>query len=484
MTVVNQGLYPQLLWDLFKQICSIPHGSKHELALSEHITGLAHNAGLIVQKDSTGNLCIKVPATKGYEKAPSVVLQAHLDMVCEKNNDSNFNFLRDKITLQQDGDWIKSFNTSLGADNGIGVAAALTVAFSTDISHGPLEILLTVDEETGLTGAMGLSSEFIKSTILINLDSERSNTVCIGCAGGGGITTTLDLEYIQVPDTMIGVELKIDSLQGGHSGLNIHENRANAIKLLIRIINSLKTKNVQLAYVNGGDKHNAIPREAIAVLCIHAENLQYISGIINSQLDAFKNEYPNEKNIHVSVKETEPPHNMLTEKCFTTICNMLLAFPSGVLAMSRIMSGLVETSNNLSSVNTLNNLLKIHNTPRSSVSECLQATIQQLIAISKLAGATWEEEPSYQGWQPNTESKILRLFEETYQNLYGQKPEREATHAGLECGIIGEKYKNIDMISFGPDIINCHSPAEAVSISSVSKFWKTLCSLLIKIAEY
>ncbi|MEI6128429.1 MAG: beta-Ala-His dipeptidase, partial [Pseudomonadota bacterium] len=443
----------------------------------------AHNAGLKVKQDPAGNVCICVPATAGKEKAPAVVLQAHIDMVCEKNEETLFDFTRDSLRLVREGDWIRADGTTLGADNGIGAAAALAAGFASDLIHGPLEILLTVDEETGLTGARGLSHDFISGRILLNLDSESSSSVCIGCAGGGGVTTDLKLDFKNIPDAARAFEIKLFGLQGGHSGLNIHENRGNAVKLMARLLQSLMDIGIDLADLHSGDKHNAIPREAKALISIAPDAVSKAAAIIELQLAAFKNEFSHEPHIDISWAAARKPERVLCRASFATLLNMLFACPHGVLAMSRSMPGLVETSNNLASVHLTDNMLRMHTTPRSSLAQALKTTASQIVAVGNLAGAESREEPSYPGWHPNTDSRLLHIFEKVYESLFGNKPKREATHAGLECGIIGDTYHGMDMISFGPDIRNCHSPVEAVNIRSVEKFWNVLTGLLAVLAK-
>jgi dipeptidase D len=471
------------LWNLFGSIASIPHGSHNETALGNHLRRIAEKAGFRVKGDPVGNLCIEVPATEGYEKAPVVVLQGHLDMVCEKNKDVDFDFSKDALKLVREGDWIRADGTTLGADNGLGVAAALAVTLTKDAVHGPLEIVLTVNEETGLTGALNLSPDFIKGRILLNLDSERTGGVCIGCAGGGGVTTSLPVRLMKTPSDTTGLEIRLTGLQGGHSGLDILENRANAVKLTARTIIALQALGVTLADFHSGDKLNAIPREGFATCGIPDTQLPRVQEIISQQSDQFCSEFPNEPSLQLTATQTHTPPMGLSQESSTKALTMLLAFPHGVLAMSREMDDLVETSNNLSSAHLKNDVFVVHNTPRSSLPPALRATCEQIMAVADLAGATNQLEDSYPGWQPNPHSKILGIFEETYYELFGDQPRRAATHAGLECGVIGDKYEGMDMISFGPTIVNAHSPDEAVSISSVHAFWKLLLALLEQCAK-
>jgi dipeptidase D len=482
MSEAIKGLAPEQLWDFFARIAAIPHGSKNETALASYLRLIAEKAGLAVRQDEVGNLCISVPASPGCDKAPAVVLQSHLDMVCEKNASVDFDFSKDAIRLVRDGDWIQAEGTSLGADNGIGIAAAMAVAVSRDILHGPLEILLTVDEETGLTGAVNLSPSLISGRILLNLDSEKSDHLCIGCAGGGGVSIRLPLTMTDTPAQSVALKITLTGLRGGHSGLDIHENRANAIKLMARLVLALHGQGALLADFQGGDKHNAIPRESFATVVLPAEQLPAAREIINTRYHTFLAEFAHESAMQMSCDETALPARVVSGPSSAAALNMLVALPHGVLAMSRQMPGLVETSSNLASAHTHDNLLTVHNTPRSSLPQALYATVDQITAISSLAGGRYELETPYPGWHPNPHSKILTVLEKTYEEICGRKPERTATHAGLECGVISEKCKGMDMISFGPDIINAHSPAEAISIKSVATFWKILIGTLRGVA--
>jgi dipeptidase D len=483
MTEALRGLQPNALWELFAQIARIPHGSGNEEALAGHLSRIAEGAGLTVKQDDAGNLSIVVPATPGSEHAPVVVLQAHLDMVCEKNKAVDFDFSQEAIRLVRDGDWIKADGTSLGADNGIGVAAALAIALSQDMVHGPLEVLLTVNEETGLIGALELSPDLLSGRIMLNLDSERPGSICIGCAGGGGVTTRLPLTLKDTPDGTAGLEVKLTGLRGGHSGLDIIENRGNAVKLMTRTVLTLHACGATLADFHSGDKLNAIPREGFVHLVLPIEQLPRTQEMIDDQLKLFRTEFPHEFTVQITTRTISPSRKVLSTKSLTTALNMLMAFPNGVLAMSREMQGLVETSNNLSSAHMKEGVFIVHNTSRSSRVEALQATVNQIVAVADLAGGTNTLEEPYPGWQPNPHSKILHIVEDTFSEVFGKRPERVATHAGLECGAIGGKFDGMDMVSFGPDLINAHSPDEAVSISSVKTFWQLLVGVLEKVAK-
>jgi dipeptidase D len=443
---------------------------------------MAEKAGLRVRQDDAGNLCIAVPPSPGCEKAPAVVLQAHLDMVCEKNASVAFDFARDAIRLVRDGDWVKADGTSLGADNGIGMAGAMAVAVSKDILHGPLEVLLTVDEETGLTGAVSLSPSLVRGRILLNLDSEKSDHLCIGCAGGGEVATRLPLTLTDTPPQSAALTLTLTGLRGGHSGLDIHENRANAVTLMALLVLAMRDHGALLADFQGGDKHNAIPRESFATVVLPAAQLSAARESLAARYRAMSSEFAHETAMQMSCTETALPARVAGGPSSAAALHMLAAFPHGVLAMSRYMPGLVETSSNLAAAHTREDLLTVHNMARSSLSPALHSTLEQVAAISRLAGGACEMGTPYPGWQPDPHSKILAVLEKTYEEICGRKPERTATHAGLECGVIGEKCTGMDMISFGPDIINAHSPDEAVNIKSVATFWNILTGALHRIA--
>jgi dipeptidase D len=482
MSEAIQGLSPALLWDLFARIAVIPHGSKNEAALASHLRLMAEKAGLHVRQDDAGNLCIAVPPSPGCEKAPAVVLQAHLDMVCEKNASFAFDFARDAIRLVRDGDWMKADGTSLGADNGIGIAGAMAVAVSKDILHGPLEVLLTVDEETGLTGAVSLSPSLVRGRILLNLDSEKSDHLCIGCAGGAELSILLPLTLTDIPMHAAALGLTLTGLRGGHSGLDIHENRANAVALMARLVLALQEHGALLADVQGGDKHNAIPRESSATVVLPAARLETARESLTTRYRAMAAAFAHETTLQMSCRETALPTRTLSGASSAAAVHMLTAIPHGVLAMSRHLPGLVETSSNLAAAHIHNNLLTVHTMSRSSVPQALLSAMEQIAAIGSLAGGRCERGPSYPGWHPDPHSKILTVVEKTYEEICGSKPARTATHAGLECGVIGEKFPGMDMLSFGPDIINAHSPDEAVNIPSVATFWNILIGTLRKVA--
>ena len=484
MSQAIKDIKPKILWQLFAQIAEIPRCSKYEEAVRNYIEEKANEFGFESKKDETGNIVVKVPATPGFESAPTVILQGHMDMVCTKNSDVDFDFMKDPIRMVRNGDWIKADGTTLGADNGIGIAAGLAVAISKEVQHGPLEILATVDEETGLTGAMELAPDMLEGKILLNLDSEDIGVICMGCAGGSGVDSFMPLVW-KIPDAnYTGAMLEIKGLRGGHSGIDIHENRGNAIKLIARALWSFsKEIKIELTDIAAGDKHNAIPREGFALFAIPADSFDSLAKVAKKLADDFIAEFPRDTNLSVTLTKTEKPEKSLAPETTLRAVSMLLAYPSGILSMSQDMEDLVETSNNLAIVKIEKDQLYTHNSPRSSMGEAIRGVLDQIHAVSNLAGAKTEEEEAYPGWQPNPESKILKLLEDVHLELFGVMPKRLAYHAGLECGIIGEKFPGMDMVSFGPEIINPHSPDEAIKISTVVTFWTHLAGALKAIAQ-
>jgi len=434
---------------------------------------VAKKLGHEVMRDDVGNVIVRKKAT-AYENAPMVTLQAHLDMVCEKNRDVEHDFEKDPIDVYVDGDMVKARGTTLGADNGIGVAACLAIMEDKDIKHGPLEFLFTIDEETGMTGAFGLKEGVLKGKMLINVDTEEFGAVYIGCAGGGNSTLTLPIKYEKVEGK--GMEITIRGLKGGHSGTEIHEGRANSIKLMARLLYNTDAK---VGSIEGGDKFNAIPREATAKII--PSNKDDALKKVKEFEKIFKNEYSvSDPGVTIATKDCN------IERIFDSasqkkVLELLMGLPHGVLAMDQQVKGLVETSTNLARVRS-SDKLEIMMSSRSSVNSALEATMQSIRAIGELAGAKVEEGSMYPGWKPNLNSKLLKIAVESYKELYGKEPEIKAIHAGLETGVIGGKY-DMDMISIGPQIEHPHSPDEVVYISSVQKFWDYLLKILENVAK-
>ncbi len=475
------GLEPRLLWKHFDMIRTIPRCSGQEERAREYVTGFGRDHGFETQQDETGNAVVKVPASPGLESAPTVILQGHLDMVCEKNSDVEHDFSKDPIEVEIDGDWITARGTTLGADNGVGLAAALAVAEDPTVKHGPLELLFTVDEETGLTGARTLAKGMLKGKILLNLDSEELGAVFVGCSGGGDSNVTFPLEWSDAPRDAKPVRIRVAGLHGGHSGLDIREQRGNAIKILTRALWEAGGKLApSLAAINGGNKRNAIPREAEADVLLDKGRLDDVTGHLAALEETLKIELGGtEPALSIRVEDLpESPSRVMTASSQKNLLDLLTALPHGVVTMSYDIPDLVETSTNLATVKTLDDAVLIGGATRSSMKNALQTVRDRIRATAELAGAVVEENEQYPGWKPNLDSEVLRVFRDVHKRVLGQEPEIKAIHAGLECGIIGEKYPGTDMISFGPWIEHPHSPNERMNIPSVMTFWTLLCALL------
>ncbi len=478
-------LEPKALWKHFDEIRKIPHGSGNEAGLRKYILECAMEKNLETQSDQAGNVVVRVPAAQGHENAPGIVLQGHMDMVCEKNSDVKHDFTKDPIQLERSGDWITAKGTTLGSDNGIGLAAALAVMDSEDIAHGPLELLFTVDEEVGLTGAGQLMPGFVKGRMLLNLDSEELGALYVGCAGGGDSTLHLPIVVVESPGDQQGFRVKVLGLRGGHSGIDIHEQRGNAIKILARILwKTARNSAFHIARLNGGNKRNAIPREAEAILLLHPSDADAVKKSMEVEAADIKVELGGkEPEFMVEIKPVEKaPEQVMDEISQETLLNLLLAMPHGVEVMSYDIPGLVETSNNLATIATEGAKVTIGTSSRSSISHALQAIRDRIRSVGELSGASVEENEPYPGWKPNLESELMAVTKRVYKNVFGGEPELKAIHAGLECGIIGEKFPGMDMMSIGPEIEHPHSPEERVNIPSVEQFWKLLKAVMEELA--
>jgi dipeptidase D len=468
-------LKPTLLWKHFEKILAIPHCSGHERAIGDYILSVAKANGLEGVKDKVGNVRVAKKATPGHESAPGAVLQAHLDMVCEKNSDTPHDFAKDPIRTELAGDWLQAKGTTLGSDNGIGIAACLAAMEDAGLVHGPLEFLFTVDEETGLTGANKLKAGWLKGTMLLNLDSEEIGTFTIGCAGGADSEVFLPLTRKR--GTGAAYRIKVFGYRGGHSGLDIHQGRANAIKLLVRLLDQARRKHAfSLALIEGGNKHNAIPREAWADIVVPAPQVKPLKAFLEKAFAAIKVEYQAvEKEAAFSFGPApEKPADVLTTDSRDGFLNLLLALPHGVVAMHPEIHGLTETSTNLAIVRTGRKEAKVHCSSRSSAASALESVRFVIRAVSELAGARLSLLQGYPGWMPNLQSPLLGKLKDIHVKVTGKKPEIKAVHAGLECGIIGEKHPGMDMISFGPTIEHPHSPEERCNVKTVEEFWTFL----------
>lgn len=483
MSVVS-GYKPASLWKYFDEIRKIPHGSGNEKAIGEWVLSVAKQLGLKAVRDKVGNVVIYKNATPGHEKAPTIVLQGHLDMVNEKHSTSKHNFDKDPIELIEDGEWLKANGTTLGADNGIGVAAALAVLEDTKMVHGPLEALFTIDEERGLNGARSISKSALKGRIMLNLDSEDLGVFSIGCAGGAD--THIDVPLKRVPATGNQVlYLHISGLRGGHSGIDIHEGRGNAIKILNRMLWQLsKLYAIELVSLNGGDKHNAIPREAFAEIVVQKKDLSKINSWLQNTLKDIRLEFkPVETKIALEIEELKGDiPKVIDQASKDRFLGLIFALPHGPLAMSRSIKDLVETSNNVAAIKFGAKEATILCSSRSSNGAALRATRDKLAAIAAMAKAKIEQPEGYPGWMPNLESPILKVTADTYKEVMKEEARYMAIHAGLECGIIGEKFPGMDMISFGPTIKHPHSPEEKVHVKSVEKFYQHLEKILKTLA--
>ncbi|MFQ5627663.1 MAG: aminoacyl-histidine dipeptidase [bacterium] len=483
MTFVSD-LRPKILWRHFDEILTIPRGSKKEDKMREHVINHAKARGLDFKVDAIGNVVVKKAGTSGRENAPITILQAHLDMVNEKNSDVDHDFDKDPIKPQIDGEYLKATGTTLGSDNGIGVAAMLALMDETDVAHGPLELLFTIDEETGLTGAGELGPGMLEGKRLLNLDTEEEGIFYIGCAGGADSNLTLALSKASTPAGSAAIAVKLFGLKGGHSGCDIHLQRGNATKLLTRALQTVQRSiPFNLARLEGGNLHNAIPREAFATVVLAADKKDAFDNAIKAEMAVIHNEFrPAEPDLTLEVAETDTPAQMLDDATTEKVMNLVTGLPHGVLAMSYDIPELVETSTNLAAMKQENGEMKFLLSSRSSVESAINATRQRIRAIAGLADATVEEGNGYPGWKPDVHSPLLALMKSVHKNVTGHEPEVKAVHAGLECGIIGEKYPGMDMISIGPQIEFPHSPDERVKISTVKDFYELLLVALKELA--
>ena len=472
-------LEPQIIWKNFAALNAVPRPSKKEGKVIEFIKNFGENLGLETNVDEIGNVIIKKPATSGMEDRKSIVLQSHLDMVCQKNSDINFDFETQGIEMEADGDWVKAKGTTLGADNGLGVAAIMSILESNDIPHPALEALFTIDEETGMTGAMGLKPGQLHGQILLNLDTEEDDEIDIGCAGGIDVTATQNYELEESKGQIIKIEIK--GLQGGHSGMDIHKGFGNANVILGRLLfTGLYNQNIQLISIDGGGLRNAIPREAFAVLSVR-NSIEFIENA-NVLRKAILEEFADvEKDLAINIETFSTPEKAISEENSARIILALKALHNGVYRMSPDVADLVEASNNVARVELKNGELKILNLSRSSVESTKFAVAEQLKAVCELAGMKVEFSGSYPGWKPKPGSEIVKLMERIYEKDFGSKPHVVACHAGLECGIIGANYPEMEMVSFGPTIRGAHSPDEKANIPSVQKFWGFLKEILADI---
>ncbi|MCD6180148.1 MAG: aminoacyl-histidine dipeptidase [Bacteroidales bacterium] len=467
------NLEPKVIWKHFYSLTQIPRPSKFEDRIQDFMVNYGNSLGLETFKDEVGNVIIRKPATPGMEDRKGVILQGHLDMVPQKNSDIDHDFTKDPINAVVDGDWVTAEGTTLGADNGMGVAAAMAVLESTDMVHGPIEALFTCDEETGMTGAFGLKGDVLKGDILINMDSEDEGELYIGCAGGTNANAEFTYTEEAVPTGFKAYKLALTGLKGGHSGVDIPLQRGNSNKLLNRFLRSSATKfGLRLASIDGGSLRNAIPRESFATVVVPADKAGEFEAYVTACGDVFKAELSEtEPFMTFDVEAADLPESLIDSATQTALFNAVYAVPNGVIRMSDNMEGLVETSNNLAIVKSGNGKINVLTLIRSSVDSAKQDLENMIESVFQLAGAKIVFDGQYPGWKPNVDSPILKAMSDIYNNKYGVIPKVTAIHAGLECGLLGGVYPNWDMISFGPTIRFPHSPDEKVNIESVQKFW-------------
>ncbi|HEX9636997.1 MAG TPA: aminoacyl-histidine dipeptidase [Acidobacteriota bacterium] len=482
-------LEPKPVWSQFSRILEIPRPSKHEERIAAHVLEVAKRHKVTADRDGAGNIVLRVPASAGHEKAPITVLQSHLDMVCEKNRGTEHDFMKDPIRPRIEGDYLYATGTTLGADNGIGVAAALALLDAPKLVHGPLELLFTLDEETGLTGAKNLSPKLLHGKRMINLDSEEDGYLYVGCAGGCDTRLTMRPAWSKAPAGSKGWRLTVSGLRGGHSGVQIHENRGNAIKVLARLLREAQRQGARfgLAAISGGGKHNAIPREASADLSAAADHKKKLDQVLHTMRPKLKVEFEGiDDGLKLELAALGgAPSKVLSADSRDRLLRLLEALPHGVLGMSQAVPGMVETSNNLAVVTQdegKSGTLTVWTSSRSSVAPILESLTAQIRAAGELAEFEAQVGDHYPGWKPNPKSPILGVAKKVYKELFKKEPTVTAIHAGLECGLIGEIYPEMDMVSMGPQIEAPHSPDERVRISSVQNFWTYLGGVLAALA--
>ena len=486
MATTIRELEPKLVWQIFDEITKIPRCSKKEEKIRNFLIEWAKKHNIEVKTDKAGNVLMKKPATPGYENRVPVVLQSHMDMVCEKNSDVPHNFDTDPIKVKIEDGWVTAEGTTLGADDGIGMAAQMAILIDDSVKHGPIEALFTVDEETGLTGAFNLEEGFFEGKILLNLDSEDEGEIFIGCAGGIDTVAQFNFHTKPAPQSHQALEIKISGLKGGHSGDDINKNRGNAIKILNRYLWMMNKKyGIELYKFEGGNLRNAIPREAYAVFTVPHKHKEEVRADFNKFIADIENEIKIvEPDIKLELGSHELPEYVIDEDTKDRLLNAIYGLPNGVIAMSKRMPGLVETSTNLASVKYIDeNTIEVTTSQRSEIDSAKYDIANAIEAVFTLAGANVEHNGGYPGWTPNPDSKILKIAENSYKKLFGKVPVVRSIHAGLECGLFLEKYPYLDMISFGPTLRDVHSPDERIEIETVKKFYDLLKDVIENIPE-
>lgn len=479
MSEITQ-LSPKAVWHFFDQICSIPHPSKYEEQLAQYIVSFAQAEGLDVRRDNTGNVIIKKPATAGMENRKGVVLQAHIDMVPQKNEETVHDFTQDPIVPFIDGEWVTATGTTLGADNGMGMATCLAILAAKDIEHGPLEVLLTIDEEAGMTGAFGLEAGWLDGDILLNTDSEQEGEVYMGCAGGVDAALTVDIQREAVPADHQAIKLVVKGLKGGHSGCDIHTGRGNANKLMARFfVGHADALGLRINNFTGGSLRNALPREASVIATLPTANVDKLNALFAEYQQMVKAELGHvETDITVFTEACAQPNDVMLIADQTRLMHILNVCPNGVIRMSDDIEGVVETSLNMGVITTDADKVTILCLIRSLIDSGRSYVEGILQSLAALSGAKCSVAGAYPGWKPDADSEIMQVFRETYQQMYGNKPNIMVIHAGLECGLFKEPYPEMDMLSFGPTIKFPHSPDEKVKIDTVQMFWDQMLAIL------
>jgi len=475
MTPALANLESELVWKHFDRLAAIPRASTKEAAAREYVRALATKLGLESVQDDVGNLVIRKPARPGREGAPMALLQGHLDMVCEKNEATVHDFDVDPIKVIRDGDWLKADGTTLGSDNGVGAAAALAVMESNDIAHGPLEFVFTIDEESGLTGASAFPGGLLKSRYFLNLDNEEKGTLCIGCSGG--VKTTARRKVRLRPAGTGSVwRIKVSGLKGGHSGVDIHQGRGNALRIMGGVLQVLLDRlPIEIAAINGGSAQNAVPREAAAVVLLRPSRESELKSLVATTEAGYQADLGGfDSELQIMVEKAERPGNVMGATHAKKAVALLASLHHGVLAMSPDVAGLVQTSTNLATVNTEGDVVEIVTSQRSAIESSMLAAARMVATVCGLAGFAVEHGGKYPGWKPEPNSDIVQKLQQVHKKLFGEPAKLIAMHAGLECGVIGEKYPGMQMVSFGPTIVDPHSPNERVQISSVESFWSYL----------
>jgi len=482
MNAALKDLEPQQIWKYFDRLTAIPRGSTKEAAVRDYARGVANSLGLETIQDSAGNLIVRKPSRPGRENATPTVLQGHLDMVCEKNETTVHNFDKDPIKVIRDGDWLKADGTTLGADNGVGVASALAVMESNDIPHGPLEFVFTIDEETGFTGASEFRPGILKSKYFLNLDSEDEGELCIGCAGGVNTYATRNVK-LAPPGAGSAWRIKVTGLRGGHSGVDIDQGRGNALRIMGSVLVDLLDRlSAQLAHINGGSAHNAIPREAVAVIVLDSSRENELRSLVAATEASYKTELGAfDPGLQILAEKADRPASVFDAPGAKATAALLVSLPNGILAMSPDVQGLVQTSTNVATIHTNGDLVEIVTSQRSAIVTSKDLAAQTVATVCRLAGFTPEHKGDYPGWKPEPNSEIVRKLQDVHQKLFGHPAKLVAMHAGLECGVIGEKYPGMQLISFGPTIVGPHSPDERVKISTVQNFWNYLKLVLASV---